>query len=257
MMLSARPAPSPSPYLAVDLLQLGESGREKPPKLTYTACVSLPHQVRLELLTLHRRARFWFPATALVWALLLRLQEPVFFQRLSIPFYWESIEALGLLFIFFIPPLWWLWRGEKAEAWTLCNARRPGKVIAGMWLGLALFILIQVGALLILAYTVDRIYGGGSALRSTLLFGHLALTAIPATSLALCVASFRLPNNLSIPLWFGAIAACVLLGYPFPAGSGPEDKLTLASTHSMFIAVQATAGGLFFCIALASYRIRR
>ena len=90
----------------------------------------------IEARALHRVLGFWLLGLLIAWLLLTRLQEPVFFRRRGVPFYWASVEAVLVITLALLPLIWRLGQGHAAALWTLRGARsHSGKIIAS-WLSI-------------------------------------------------------------------------------------------------------------------------
>ena len=69
--------------------------------------------------SLGRSLGAWPALVLLFWTLLLKLQEPGFFRRQEVPFYWESLTVMSMVVVGALPLAWRLSQGPDAALWTL------------------------------------------------------------------------------------------------------------------------------------------
>ena len=76
--------------------------------------------------TLGRTLGPWPFLFLVVWALVIRIQEPPFFLRQGVAFFWSSQRAMLLLGIGLLPLAWRLSQGADGAVWVLRTARSSG-----------------------------------------------------------------------------------------------------------------------------------
>ncbi len=203
----------------------------------------------IEARALHRVLGFWLLGLLIAWLLLTRLQEPVFFRRRGVPFYWASVEAVLVITLALLPLIWRLGQGHAAALWTLRGARsHSGKIIAS-WLSIVGYGVLTGGAVGLAAITLDSIYGlppeWGQLLR-------IAATCLPPllvlAALAPGLALLPLGRTQTVFTWLVLMA--LVLHFLWP---GWRSDRTLVD---LLCVLQATAAGLLLSLAVTFHRAR-
>jgi hypothetical protein len=195
---------------------------------------------------------------ALIFCLVLRLQQPAFVARQELDFFWPSMQAFlgGMLCL--LPLLWTLNRGAGAGDWIRRNARAPFRSCISCWLGICMQGLLLILGNLAITITVKSIYGdqdlqpGGLAL----LWRSLALLGVTA-ALAPALAFSRLGNVASSLLWFLLLASSLGvfgLGVPMPLDRILSEADSNLAWDWAIPGLTATIAGLLVSWAMISRR---
>lgn len=212
----------------------------------------------IEMRLLHRVAGWPMLGAALVFTLILRMQEPSMFLSQGVPFFWPSIQALICSLLLLLPWVWSVSRGAAAGSWLRRHASRPLRACLSCWIGICLEGLLLLGVILGFSITVKRMLGDPDILASSL--GVLrAATGVLLSSAALApgLSLLGLGTTGTTLLWLILIATSLgVLGWGVPL---PLDRLlvepSLETEWTMVIPpLAATVAGLLLSWALLSHR---
>ena len=209
--------------------------------------------------TLGRTLGIWPFLFLIVWALVIRIQEPPFFARLGVEFFWSSQQAMLLFGVGLLPLAWRLSQGAEAAKWVLRSARSGGLPVLSTWLG----IVIYGGSLLVCGIfasamiemlTLHRMneqpFPWDRALSAML---HAGAFLIVTASLAPGLALVPWSTTMVIFLWL-PIQALALQGF------GPSKFLEVSgaatAVSGIVSTLLATLGGLAVSLAHAHHRLR-
>ena len=203
----------------------------------------------IEAKALHRVLGFWLLGFLLVWLLLIRLQEPEFFRRRGVPFYWASVEAVLICALVLLPLIWRLGQGPAAAVWTLRRASSQIGRILSSWLSMVGYGTFIAAIVALAALTLDSICGFPPAWAPPL---GLAAACLPPllilAALAPGLALVPLGRTQAIFVWLVMMA--LVLDFLWP---GPAVDRSLVGVLSV---LQATAGGLLLSLAVTLHRVR-
>jgi hypothetical protein len=207
---------------------------------------------------LARTLGIWPFAVLLVWPVLIKLQEPGFFQREGVPFLWPSQQALILVVLALLPVTQRLAHGRDAAAWPDHLTRSPEALVLSSWLTVSIYglIVLTVGSLG--CYAVDSIAGGRvhpplSPVVTTFLVCGGFLSAVAAITPVLAY----VPGSAGWVLtgWLVVVMALLTrIGPPLLEFS--PSPVASAGFSGMFSSLLATLGGLTLSAAHASQRLR-
>ncbi len=203
----------------------------------------------IEAKALHRVLGMWLLGFLLAWLLLIRLQEPAFFRRRGVPFYWASTEALLTLGLALLPLIGRLAQGGSATAWAVrCSSAHMVRILSSCLstVGYGVFVTAVTAAF---AFALDSIAGGPRDWRPTL---HLAGACLPPLLILAAVAPgfalLTMGRTQMIFVWL--VAAALVLHFLWP---GPVVDKPLVGLLSV---LQATAAGLLLSLAATLHRVR-
>ena len=203
----------------------------------------------IEARALHRVLGFWLWGLLLAWLLLTRVQEPVFFRRRGVPFYWASVEAVLVWALALLPLIWRLAQGHAAALWTLQRTRsHPAKIIAS-W-----FAIVGYGVLTwcitgLAGIALDGLYG--IAPQWTRLLGAAAACLPPLLvlgAMAPGLALVHLGRTQTVFTWLVLMA--LVLHFLWPGWRSDRPLVDLLGV------LQATVAGLFLSLAATYHRVR-
>ena len=207
-------------------------------------------------LTLARALGPWPFLLLLGWAALTRLQEPSFFVRQGVPFFWKSQEALSLLLVTSLPLVLRLAGGPESGEAPLRWARAARGPVLGGFLGVTAYgaLLLTGQALACVLVCMFSVRSISETLRAALDawvhgFGPLAISAALAPSLGF----LRATPAVLVALWL-SVQALILSGF------GPSEiwPASFASRpiYGIVPPLLAVLGGLTFSWFHANHRLR-
>ncbi|MHC5069805.1 MAG: hypothetical protein ACYTGO_04895 [Planctomycetota bacterium] len=203
----------------------------------------------IEAKALHRVLGFWLLGFLLAWLLLIRLQEPEFFRRQGVPFYWASVQAVLICAFALLPLIWRLGQGPTAARWMRRGALRHIARIVASWLSIVGYGVFLGGVVGLAAITADSICGvapGWSQLLGIAASGLPPLLVLAA--LAPGLAQLPLGRTQTIFTWLVLMALVLHLLWPGWAWDKPlVDVLSV---------LQATAAALLVSLAVTLHRVR-
>ena len=218
--------------------------------------------MRLSLITaktLGRTLGVWPFLFLIVWAMVIRIQEPPFLAYRGVEFFWSSQRAMLLLGVGLLPLAWRLSQGAEAAKWVLRSARSGGLPVLSTWLG----IVIYGGCLLACAILSSALIDLFTSYRMTGLHfpWKQALAAILHVGAFLLVTASLAPGLALVP-WSAPVV--ILLWLPIQAlalqGFGPleisEASGAATVVSGIVSTVLATLGGLAMSLAHAHHRLR-
>lgn len=203
----------------------------------------------IEAKALHRVLGFWLLGFLVAWLLLIRLQEPEFFRRRGVPFYWASVQALLVCALGLLPLVWRLGRGPAAVVWTLRGATSQIGRIISSWLSIVGYGSLVATLVAAVGLALDSILGG--PLEGLAALGGIAACLGPLMVLAALapgLALLPLARTQTIFVWL--VLMTVVLQF---LGPGPAPERPLVGVLSV---LQATAAGLLLSLAVALHRVR-
>lgn len=189
-----------------------------------------------------------------LWAVATRLQEPEFFRRQSVPFFWAGASAVLALALALIPLLWRLALGDGLDGWERVRAGALRHVLA-TWLGQVFYGLLLIGGATLLFLTVDRICGSEFRLGAAAASAARALPfLLVITSLGPGLAALQGSTGTVAAIWC-AVAATVLTllpgASPLLAEAGENQPWRVASDP-----LSGILGGLALSVAQVLSRHR-
>ena len=203
----------------------------------------------IEAKALHRVLGFWLLGFLVAWLILTRLQEPEFFRRRGVPFYWASVEALLICTLALLPLIWRLGQGPAAAVWTLSRASSQLGRIVSSWLSMVGYGVFMAAVVALAAVTLDSIYGSPPGWAPPL---GMAAACLPPllilAALAPGLALVPLGRTQAIFVWLVMMA--LVLHFLWP---GPVVVRPLVGVLSV---LQATAAGLLLSLAVTLHRVR-
>lgn len=109
--------------------------------------------------SLHRQLGWWPPAFCFAWILVTGLQEPEFFRRLGIPFYWSGVEAALILILAALPLLWVLAEGRDALDWIQTKTGSASRTVLTVYTTILTYGGLLIALALVTSVALDRICG--------------------------------------------------------------------------------------------------
>lgn len=219
----------------------------------------------LEARMLHRLVRGWIPVVFLLWALLLRVQEPWFLRRQGVSIYWSGIE-LGMLLLAALLPWTWASLSASQREWSLGAQAASSARIATSACVLYCYMIAWGVLLLAGALAVDGLWGHADFSEGTRLALAWVILLLPIAAAAPGLAALGSPMGSVTLLWAVAWILSFQFGAPFPIGSsirpelGPAPASALSWTampalpSSVLASLCATLGGLAFSLGITKLR---
>lgn len=224
----------------------------------------------LEARNLSRALGIWPYVVLVFWPLLVKLQEPDFFLREAVPFYWASLQSLLLLGFGLLPLCLRFCQAQETaheqaqeNEWFDRLSRDPLSLVlipslAVLWYGLRLALAAGV-----IFYTVSRIYSNseGSLSRT---FGLLT-SGLPFLGLAASLSPVLLRVRARTPRlvfgWLVLLAIAVHFFGPVLATAERSadfsgSNLNSARLWGILSILCATLGGLAFSFVHCQHRLR-
>ena len=222
---------------------------KKPPATIHPLLMNVLRTAWIEAKALHRVLGFWLLGFLLAWLLLIRLQEPEFFRRRGVPFYWASVEAVLICALALLPLIWRLGQGPSAAVWTLRAASSQICKIISSWLSIVGYGVFIAAIIALAALTLDRIYGSSPTWVPPL---GVAAGCLPPllvlAALAPGLALVPLGPTQTVFVWL--LVMILVLNFLCP---GPAVDRPLVGVLSV---LQATAAGLLLSLAVTLHKVR-
>lgn len=229
--------------------------------------MSLLRRASLGTSILSRTLGPWPFLLVLVWCLVTKLQEPSFFARQNVPFYWASVEAVLVATVGLLPLVWRLSLGFEASRYTLRRAASPLDQVGAIWLSHVAYGGIVLGVGLATAVGVECITL--QSISSVPWAGLLDAAGASAACLLVCssLAPALALQPGSTPavacLWL-MVLACLLQFFLPSAGAELAGELSESSRtpfaprapSGILSGLLATLGGLAVSLAHAYHRLR-
>ena len=188
-----------------------------------------------------------------VWAIWIKVQEPVFFQRQGVPFYWSSVLAMLWLVLGLLPLVSRLTQDVDGTLWALRSTRCiPGHVL-GWFLAHVWYGTLLIGVVLALSFSVESIWGQEVQVAQAWATGFAALAVLLVTAaLAPAFALIRASTGTLVGVWLAVQALC-LHGFGFKISGTPVASLGFSG---IVCTILATLGGMSISLAISNHRLR-
>lgn len=225
--------------------------------------VSVGETVRCGLLEARAVARMlgvWPWVALLAWPVMVKLQEPDFFRRDGVPFYWASLQAILLVGSGTLPLALRFAHGSELPRWSQQVGRSAAQPSLSSWVGVVAYGTAFLVPILLWFYTVERILPGRAAPWMTALqtggaaFGFLVMFASFSGLLTQMQA-----HTVTVVFCWSVLLILALQLFPFAetARDFSASERNSARILGILSTLCATLGGLAFSLAHGLLRHRR